>query len=192
MDILLSPFKGERELWKKIFKCVIAYEISTILILIPAVIKIAGSPPYLVPLGALFFHASSTAGNQLFNMILNVIMMVFPAIWSGLLYYFCTLYNQARLNGAHLYSNGPAVIASLGFGVAIFIIAYLRLKYPRLYVPALQGFTLPFFVLTKYIYNTEFEVMNVVGTCYPVLIGGAVALLCNLLIWPETAAKASE
>lgn len=192
MDRLLSLFQGKHELWKKVVKCVIAYEISTILILIPAFIKVAGTPPYLVPLGAIFFHASSTAGNQLMNMILNLIMIIFPAIWCGLLYYLCTIYNNARLNGANLYSNGPAVIASLGFGIIVFVVAYLRLKYPRLYNPALQGFPLPIFVLTKYIYATEFNVMNVVGTCYPVLIGGFIALLCNLLIWPETAAKASE
>ncbi|CEI88744.1 hypothetical protein RMCBS344292_03122 [Rhizopus microsporus] len=34
--------------------------------------------------------------------------------------------------------------------------------------------------------------MSIVGIFYPILIGGAIALLVNLLLWPETAAKVSE
>lgn len=189
---LAAFFKNKSDLWKKIFKCTIAYEIATILIIIPSVIKVAGSPPYLIPLGTIFFNASGTAGNQIIGMILNTFMMLISAIWSAIISYVCTAYNKARETNPGLYSNGAGIIASIGFSICVLSIAYARLKYPRLYIPALQGFTLPFFALTKGIYGTQFDIMNIVGTFYPVLWGGLIALMCNLIFWPETAAKTSE
>ncbi|CEP17259.1 hypothetical protein [Parasitella parasitica] len=178
MKSFLLFFKGKGELWKIITKCVIA---------------VAGSPPYLVPLGTLFFNASGTAGNQIMGMLLNILTMAPAAFWSGIIVKLCTVYNYARLNGhPHLYSNGAGAIAAIGFGICVFVTAYFRLKYPRLYIPALQGFTMPFFIITLGAYNTEFNVMDIVNTFYPVLIGGAIALIVNLVLWPETAAKAAE
>jgi hypothetical protein len=186
-------FKGKGELWKIITKCVIAYEIATVLVLIPAFYRIAGSPPYLVPLGTLFFNASGTAGNQIMGMLLNVLTMTPAAFWSGVIVKLCTVYNHARLNGhPELYSNGAGIIGAIGFGICVFVTAYYRLKYPRLYIPALQGFTMPFFIITLGAYKTEFNILDVVNTFYPVLIGGAIALIVNLVLWPETAAKAAE
>ncbi|KAG0766962.1 hypothetical protein G6F16_004744 [Rhizopus arrhizus] len=148
-----------------------------------------GVVPYLVILGTLFFNASGTAGNQVVEMILNIVTMLFPAIWCAIISYLCTLYNS---NNQGLYWNGTGAIASIAFFLSVFLTAYYRLKYPRLFIPALQGFTLPFFGLTKGIYDTHFDVMSIVGIFYPVLIGGAIALLVNLVLWPETAAKLSE
>ncbi|CAO3701474.1 unnamed protein product [Rhizopus stolonifer] len=185
---LLQLINTDRTLWKKIIKCTIAYEIATILILIPKVEANVGVVPYLVILGTLFFNASGTAGNQVVEMALNVGMMLIPAIWCAIISYLCVLYN----NNPNLYSNGPGVIAALAFFLSVFITAYYRLKYPRLFIPALQAFTLPFFGLTKGIYNKTFDVMSIVGIFYPVLIGGAIALAVNLVLWPETAAKLSE
>ena len=161
MKLFLDLYRDRKELWKKILKCVIAYEIATILILIPAVNKIAGNPPYLVPLGTLFFHPSGAAGNQVMMMALNVIMMLIPAIFTGIISYLCVCYNQALVTHPSLYSNGAGVIAAISFCICVFVIAYYRLKYPRLFIPALQGFTLPFFVLTRDIYGTEYNVLNV-------------------------------
>ncbi|CEP10684.1 hypothetical protein [Parasitella parasitica] len=102
------------------------------------------------------------------------------------------LETRSHIESAGLYGNGAGVIASLAFFICVFIIAYYRLKYPRLFIPALQGFVIPFFGLTSGIYRQEFDIMSIVGIFYPTLIGGAIALLTNLLIWPETAAKVSE
>ncbi|KAI8068112.1 aluminum activated malate transporter-domain-containing protein [Gilbertella persicaria] len=93
---------------------------------------------------------------------------------------------------ASLYSNGAGVIASLGFLISVFLTAYFRLKYPRLLIPSLQAFTIPFFGLTRNIYATSFDVMSIVGIFYPTLIGGGIALMVNLILWPETAARISE
>lgn len=51
-------------LWKKVTKCAIAYEIASILLLIPQFIAIVSTVPYLVVLATLFFNASGTVGNQ--------------------------------------------------------------------------------------------------------------------------------
>ncbi|KAI7869836.1 uncharacterized protein EV154DRAFT_530426 [Mucor mucedo] len=189
---LASLFKDKGDLWKKIFKCAVAYEIATILILIPSVLKVAGSPPYLVPLGTIFFNASGTAGNQIIGMLLNTLMMLLPAIWCGIVSFLCAVYNRSRETNPALYSNGAGAIASIGFSICVLTVAYVRLKYPRLYIPALQGFTIPFFALTKGIYGTHFDIMIILGSFYPVLWGGLIALMCNLLFWPETAAKTAE
>jgi hypothetical protein len=181
---------SQKELWKKITKCVIAYEIGNVIILIPVVNANVGVVPYLVPLGTLFFNASGTAGNQIVEMILNVFIMLPAAIFCAIISYLCTLYN--RHLDHDLYSNGAGVIAAISFFLCVFVIAYYRLKYPRLFIPALQGFTLPFFGLTKGIYDTQFDIMSIVGIFYPVLIGGGIALVVNLALWPETAAKLSE
>lgn len=186
---LAKFIKTDYVLWKKIIKCTVAYEIATILILIPKVEANVGVVPYLITLGTLFFNASGTAGNQIVEMLLNVAMMIIPAIWCAVFSYLCTLYNS-HMNG--LYSNGAGIIAAIAFFISVFFTAYYRLKYPRLFIPGLQGFTIAFFGLTKGIYNTQFNVMSIVGIFYPILIGGAIALLVNLLLWPETAAKVSE
>ncbi|KAI8640155.1 Fusaric acid resistance protein-like-domain-containing protein [Parasitella parasitica] len=187
---IISHLKDNKELWKKILKCTIAYEIGTIIILIPQINQTM-TVPYLVTLGTLFYNASGTAGNQIVEMALNVLMMVPACIWCAVISYLCTLYNR-RIEPANLYGNGAGAIASIAFFICVFIIAYFRLKYPRLFIPALQGFVIPFFGLTSGIYKQEFDVMSVVGIFYPTLIGGVIALLTNLLIWPETAAKVSE
>lgn len=188
---IVSYFTHNKELWKKIIKCTIAYEIGSIIILIPQVNENVGVVPFLVTLGTLFYNASGTAGNQIVEMGLNVVMMVPACIWCALVSYLCTLYNQ-HIESANLYPFGAGIIAAIAFFMCIFVTAYYRLKYPRLFIPALQGFVIPIFGLTSGIYNKQFNVMSIVGIFYPSLIGGAIALLTNLLIWPETAAKVSE
>lgn len=188
---IISYFKHNKELWKKIIKCTIAYEIGSIIILIPQVNQNVGVVPFLVTLGTLFYNASGTAGNQIVEMALNVAMMVPACIWCAIISYLCTLYNQ-HIESANLYPFGAGIIAAIAFFMCIFVTAYYRLKYPRLFIPALQGFVIPIFGLTSGIYNKQFNVMAIVGIFYPSLIGGAIALLTNLLIWPETAAKVSE
>lgn len=189
---LNNYIKTDRVTWKKIIKCAIAYEIGTILILIPQVAyKVGGSVPYLVVLGCLFFNASGTAGNQIVEMALNVFVLVPSCIWCGIIAYICTIYNR-HIESDSLYWNGASIIAALGFFIAVFVISYIRLKYPRLFIPCLQGFVIPFFGLTRGIYGTEYSVMSIVDIFYPVLLGGGIALLVNLVIWPETAAKVSE
>ncbi|GAA5794733.1 hypothetical protein HPULCUR_000079 [Helicostylum pulchrum] len=188
MKFTLNKDKG---LWKKIIKCTIAYEIGTIIVLIPQVSQNIGAVPYLVTLGTLFFNPSSTAGNEISEMCLNVMMLVPACIWVGIISYICTIYNS-HIESSALYSNGAGIIAAIAFFISVFITAYLRLKYPRLFIPSLQGFIVPFFGLTKGIYSTEFNIMSILGIFYPVLIGGSIALVVNLAIWPETAAKVSE
>lgn len=178
-------------LWKKIIKCTIAYEIATVIILVPEVSQDIGAVPYLVTLGTLFFNPSSTAGNQISEMALNIMCLVPSCLWTGIISYTCTVYNS-HIDSASLYSNGAGIIAAIAFFISVFITAYLRLKYPRLFVPSLQAFIIPFFGLTKGIYNTKFNIMSILGIFYPVIIGGSIALAVNLVLWPETAAKRSE
>lgn len=127
------------------------------------------------------------------EIILNVMFMIPSAVFCGLVGYFCTLYNQARENGVSLYSNGAAVIASMGFMVCVFVIAYYRVKYPRLFTASLQGLPLPFFALTRnIIFGTSYDVLLPIGIVYPTLIGAAIAFVVNIVVFPETAAKQSE
>lgn len=184
-------FNKDKNLWKKIIKCTIAFEIGTIVVLIPQVSHSVGAVPYLVTLGTLFFNPSTTAGNEISEIGLNILMLVPACIWVGIISYLCTIYNS-HIESASLYGNGAGIIASIAFFISVFVTAYLRLKYPRLFVPSLQGFIIPFFGLTKGIYDTEFDIMSILGIFYPVLIGGGIALFVNLVIWPETAAKVSE
>jgi FtsH-binding integral membrane protein len=189
---MLDYFKKNKALWKKVIKCTIAYEIGTIIILIPQVANNVGTVPYLVTLGTLFFNASGTAGNQIVEMLANICMLVPSCIWCAIMVYLCTLYNS-HIESSNLYSNGAGIIASLAFFIIVFVISYIRLKYPRLFIPSLQGFVIPFFTLTtKGIYSTQFHIMSIVNIFYPVLMGGAIALVVNLVFWPETAAKVSE
>jgi len=152
-----------------------------------------GSVSYLLPIGALFFHAGTTIGCQIEQIWLNFFLMVIAAVWCGVIGYLITLYNHARIDlGIPLYDNGGSVIAAIAFFLCVFVIAYYRLKYPRLFTPALEAFTLPFFTLTKQLSSTSYSIMMLLTIVYPSLIGGGVALLVNVLIWPETAAKNFE
>ncbi|KAI8982478.1 Fusaric acid resistance protein-like-domain-containing protein [Mycotypha africana] len=125
-------------------------------------------------------------------MMLNVGMMIPCAVWSGLVTFFCTLYNRALLSNPHLYHNGAGFIGAIGFAICVFTTAYVRLKYPRLLVPTLQGFTMPFFIITLGAYKTDYDVLETIRTVYGCIIGGVIALIVNLTIFPETAAKAAE
>ncbi|ORX56191.1 hypothetical protein DM01DRAFT_1334689 [Hesseltinella vesiculosa] len=118
--------------------------------------------------------------------------MISSAIYCAFFGYLCTLYNAQRHSHPHLYAHGDAVIASLSFFIAILVMAYLRLRYRRFFVPMLQGFTLPFFGLTRNFNSDTFNVMNTVSTVYPMMIGAGIGLFVNCCLWPETAAKASE
>ncbi|KAI8060171.1 hypothetical protein BC940DRAFT_371499 [Gongronella butleri] len=178
--------------WKKVVKCTVAFEIAIIFMLVPRISQNVGQVPYLLVLGTLFFNPSVTVGSQVVDILLNIMTMLPAAVFCGLMCYLCTLYNRALVYTPSLYANGAAVIAALSFFVCVLVLAYLRLKYRRLFVPMLQGFTMPFFILTRTFNQATFNIMSVVSIFYPVLIGGGIALLVNLCLWPETAAKASE
>ncbi|KAI9482971.1 MAG: hypothetical protein EXX96DRAFT_518941 [Benjaminiella poitrasii] len=191
--VLLEQFKRDKGIWKKVIKCTIAYEIGSILVLIPSVHQNEGIVPFLIPLGTLFFNAGGTAGNQIAEILLDIIVIVPVCIWCAIFSYLCTVYNNHMAeSSSSLYSNGAGIIASIAFFICLFSIGYVRMKYPRLATATLIGSVVPFFCLTKGIYNTHFNIMSVVGIFYPTLIGGGIALLVNLVVWPETAAKASE
>jgi hypothetical protein len=192
-DIYDSWITQKSTLWKRVIKATIGYEICTILCLVPAVASALGAVPYLLPLGALFFHAGTTIGCQIEQIWLNFFLMIIAATWCGVIGYLITLYNHARINlGVPLYDNGGSVIAAIGFFLCVFVIAYYRLKYPRLFTPSLEAFTLPFFTLTKQLDSTSYSIMMLLTIVYPSLIGGGIALLVNILLWPETAAKNHE
>ncbi|KAI8146438.1 hypothetical protein BJV82DRAFT_643173 [Fennellomyces sp. T-0311] len=124
------------------------------------------------------------------ELLLNLIVLIPAAIFCSTITYLLTLYNSHLGDG--LYRNGAAVIASLAFFVCVFGVSYYRVKYPRLFLAALQSMPLPFFCFTRDIYVTQFDVMLPAGIVYPLIIGCGVALVVNLCLWPETAAKASE
>ncbi|KAJ2958862.1 hypothetical protein NQZ79_g5572 [Umbelopsis isabellina] len=192
-DIYDSWITQKSTLWKRVIKATIGYEICSILCLVPAVASALGAVPYLLPLGALFFHAGTTIGCQIEQIWLNFFLMIIAATWCGVIGYLITLYNHARVNmGIPLYDNGGSVIAAIAFFLCVFVIAYYRLKYPRLFTPSLEAFTLPFFTLTKQLDSTSYSIMMLLTIVYPPLIGGGIALLVNILLWPETAAKNHE
>ncbi|KAI9284158.1 hypothetical protein BC943DRAFT_85858 [Umbelopsis sp. AD052] len=192
-DIYKEWFIQKRSLWKKVLKATLGYEICSILCLVPKVAAAMGPVSYLLPLGSLFFHAGTTIGCQIEQIWLSFCMMLMSAIWCGIIGYLITLYNQARIiYGVPLYDNGGSVIAAIAYFISIFIIAYYRLKYPRLFTPSLQAFVLVFFTLTKQLDATSYNILMLLTIVYPTLIGGGIALTVNLLIWPETAAKAFE
>lgn len=192
-DIYNEWFIQKRSLWKKVFKATLAYEICSILCLIPKVAAAMGAVSYLLPLGALFFHAGTTIGCQIEQIWLNFCMMLLSAIWCGIIGYLITLYNRALIDYAvPLYSNGGSVIAAIAFFICVFVIAYYRLKYPRLFTPALQAFVVVFFTLTRQLDATSYSILSLLTIVYPTLIGGGIALVINLAIWPETAAKVFE
>jgi hypothetical protein len=190
MERLKSVF-SIKPLWKKIIKCTVAYEAANVIILIPQVYQTV-TVAYLMPIGALLFNPSSNSGAQVLEMLLYLMFQVSAAIFSAIIVYLCTLYNR-NIESASLYSNGVGIIAAIAFFFATIVIAYYRLKFPRLFIPSLQGFVVTFFCLTANgIYSTQFNIMSIVGIFYPTLGGGVIALLVNLLLWPETAAKTSE
>ncbi|KAH8551931.1 hypothetical protein BGW37DRAFT_492938 [Umbelopsis sp. PMI_123] len=189
-DIFDEWFIQKPSLWKKVIKATIGYEICNILCFVPQVAQALGPVPYLLPLGALFFHAGTTIGCQIEQIWLNFCMLLLSAIWCGLFGYLITLYNRARIiYGVPLYDNGGSVIAAIAFYISVFAIAYYRLKYPRLFTPAWQAFILPFFNLTKQLDATSYNIVFLLTIIYPQLIGGGIALVINIVIWPETAAK---
>jgi hypothetical protein len=192
-DIYNKWFIPKRSLWKKVFKATLAYEICSVLCLVPEFAAAMGPVSYLVPLGALFFHAGSTIGCQIEQIWLNFCMMVLSAIWCAIIGYLITLYNRARIiYGVSLYYNGGSVIAAIAFFICVFVIAYCRLKYPRLFTPALQAFVVPFYSLTKQLDATSYSMYMIFTVVYPTLVGGGIALAINLVFWPETAAKNFE
>lgn len=191
MERLKIIYDKNKALWKKIIKCTIAYEICSIITLLPQINETI-TVSYLMILGALFFNPSTTAGFQVIEMSLNLCLMVSTAIYCAIIVYLCTLYNS-HIESASLYSNGAGIICAIAFFLSTWVIAFLRLKYPRLFVPTLQGFVVTFFCLTSVnIYSTQFNVMSIIGIFYPTLSGGVIALIVNLCLWPETAAKDSE
>jgi hypothetical protein len=192
-DIYNSWFVEKRTLWRRVIKATIGYEICSILCLIPTVSGAMGSVSYLLPLGALFFHAGTTIGCQIEQMWLSFFLMVIASVWCGVIGYLITLYNRARIEWqVPLYDNGGSVVAAIAFFLCVFVIAYYRLKYPRLFTASLQAFVLPFFTLTKQLDSTSYSIVMLLQIMYPTLIGGGVALLVNVVLWPETAAKNFE
>ncbi|KAI9269038.1 hypothetical protein BDA99DRAFT_557804 [Phascolomyces articulosus] len=189
-----SLFSNNKQVWRKVLKCAIAYEIATIFLLIPQVLKIFIHVPYILVLATLFFNAAGTTGGQISELLLNLVVLIPAAIFCSIITYCITVYNgHLETNpSSGLYSNGAAIIASLAFFICVFCISYCRVKYPRLFMAALQSMPLPFFCFTRDIYVTKFDVMMPAGIVYPLIIGCGIALVVNHCLWPETAAKASE
>lgn len=117
-----NVFNIDLNLCKKIIKCTVAYQIATIIILIPKVSQDIGAVPYLVTLGTLFFNPSSTAGNQISEMALNLMCLVPACLWVGVISYTCTVYNS-HIDSASLYTNGAGVIAGVAVVVVVELVA---------------------------------------------------------------------
>ncbi|OZJ07012.1 hypothetical protein BZG36_00115 [Bifiguratus adelaidae] len=180
------------KLCQKVIKAAFAYMIASILCIVPQVQPHLGVVAYLVPLGTIYFHSAMTLGSQLEQIVLNIIMLVPSAIYCGVIGYLCTLYNAARESHPGLYSNGACVIAGISFFLDVAFFAGIRIKYPRFFLASLQAFVVPFFALTRQVLSSQYDISFLFGIIYPLLIGAAIALLVNIVLWPETANKNLE
>ncbi|KAI8876515.1 hypothetical protein K501DRAFT_231909 [Backusella circina FSU 941] len=172
---------------QRVLKCTIAYFISTLFCLIPALSQGAlGPSPSLVTTGVLFSHPARSTGAQ-FDTTVTSVMGVLVAV----AYAIAALAAGVTWNNHHLdtYINSPIprVINMVFLFMGVMLTQMLRQIFPKFHFFSLQFMIIQIFTMTHAFDYTSIPYQLPLGYAIPLMIGHGIALAINLLFWPESA-----
>ncbi|KAI8995021.1 Fusaric acid resistance protein-like-domain-containing protein [Pilobolus umbonatus] len=185
LNYLYDKFPGR--IIRRVLKCTLAYFITSLFCLIhPLSEGLDIVAPTMVTTGMLFSHPGRSMGAQIDATITAVLGVV-----AAVLYAFAGMAASVQYNVLHPTNyqtepNGRYLNATFLF-VGILGAQMLRQVYPKLHFFSLQFMIIQIFVMTRALDYLTIPYELPLNYGIPLIIGHAIALAVNLLIWPETA-----
>ncbi|KAI0243975.1 hypothetical protein L0F63_004540 [Massospora cicadina] len=187
---------GRRELapsaFRHIVKSSIAFFLASLIVIIDPVRDKIGSYAYMAPFITVLFDNTRTIGAQLEISLLTCGFLAIGLVYYLLAFGLFAIYNRGMGNIARegLIIFDGAFIIALFFFLAMFILGWLRARFAKLASPAVL---LSFFLaisMTNLSFGEFDDPYHQFGwTLAPALIGLAISLLVNLILWPESASQ---
>ena len=167
---------GKNNLGKRMIKFSLATIISVIITLIPAVNVHLLQTAFLAPLSTVFAHAGQRVGLMVEGLAMLLAGSITGTAWASLGLYISSEVMKQNEEAAHTIRGIFTLISVFHFG-------YLRSSSPRLIVYCL--FHLSPSVVLLLGPNTNLSPQLIASIAYPLLIGAASVVVCNLIIFPE-------
>ncbi|ORZ16323.1 hypothetical protein BCR42DRAFT_465619 [Absidia repens] len=125
-------------------------------------------------------------GAQIDATVTSVLGLVLAVLWAFAALSAATTYNQHHL-ATHYDDPVGKVIPGLFLFVGVFFAQMLRQGLPKFYFFSLQFMIVQIFTMTRGVFETQMNWQLPLTFGIPLLIGAAISLLVNLVVWPETA-----
>ncbi|KAJ3281149.1 hypothetical protein HK104_000177, partial [Borealophlyctis nickersoniae] len=165
-------------------KLVVAFFLACLTVLIKPIAALLGTNAFIVPLSTLYFPPVVSVGAMIESWVVGSLGLLLSAVAGMAAQASVVAANNRWGNSA----SGP-VVSELWLIVCFFGLGWLRAKFQRL--------SNPFVVWAVQLSNTlilgsdatEINLALIWGILKPLLAGGLVSLVVNLLVWPTTASQ---
>jgi hypothetical protein len=163
-------------LWKRMFKNMVATTTAVIIALDPDVVRVYGPAAYLLPITTVFGHPGRRFGMMFEALVLATCGTLLGLGWSLLGVYLSSLIIQ---------ENAPAAYTIRGvfLGFALIFHGFVRSSTPRLFILTVLEIIVSVVTLT----GTSRAVSKLSATIilYPILTAVALIILVNIIVFPE-------
>ncbi|KAI9101806.1 hypothetical protein DFS34DRAFT_647595 [Phlyctochytrium arcticum] len=174
---------------RRLIKCLTAYFILYIFAWVEPIKDAFGPFLLLAPLGVTFFHPGRTLGAQLEQVVLGI-----AGAAAGAAYLLLAMVIMVRAAGGDgggdltpLPSFWRGLVGMIVLLFPVFIFSLIRSMDPRLRVFSIQGLLAVLLSAVRTYDDTTVSAITAWYSLTPFLLAGAVSLLVNVVMWPESA-----
>ncbi|KAL9550742.1 hypothetical protein MBANPS3_004592 [Mucor bainieri] len=167
-------------------KATIATLVSLIFVLNNNTRASIGTASTLVTLGTLLYFPVKPIGTHIKIAIQGVLSASIGAAWCLLGNYLANLARNPAI--ANPIQPASSAVSAVFCTVMVFVIAYVRTKYPQIYFATIFAGMIGSFALTVNASAPGFQTSITLNFFKPLLFASAISLLVNVLIWPEDSA----
>jgi hypothetical protein len=164
------------DLWKQIIKCSIACTASIIAVITPQAVQALGSATFLAPMVTTFAHPGQRLGIMIESLLMVLLGSLLGLGWSILGTFLASLVSEENSTAAY-------AIRGLFLAVASMLHGYIRSASPRIFL------FVAFFLISCLVVllrnTTQVSWRLFTNVYYPILIGGGISFLVNVLMFPE-------
>ncbi|KAJ3187684.1 hypothetical protein HDU85_006077 [Gaertneriomyces sp. JEL0708] len=171
-------------------KLSVTFLLSLVIVLIRPIGRAIGPDAYVLPLAQMYFPPVVTIGAMIETTVIGAIGCCIGAGMGFVAQASVAALNQAYVRRGHDPTSkaGGPILLGFWFLWTMFIFAFFRAKYPRTSNAYVLMSIQVIYVMTSGSYDTEIDPSAVLNVLKPLLCGGAVSMVGNLLVWPKTGA----
>ncbi|KAG2191099.1 hypothetical protein INT46_005740 [Mucor plumbeus] len=167
-------------------KATFATLISLIFVLVNDTRSTIGTASTLVTLGTLLYFPVKPIGTHIKLTIQGVLSAAIGSAWCLLGNYVANLARDPAIENP--IQPASSAVSAVFCTVIIFVIAYVRTKYPQIYFATIFAGMISSFSLTVNASTPGFQTSITLNFFKPLLFASAISLMVNLFLWPEDSA----
>ncbi|SCV56305.1 related to Lactobacillus putative histidine protein kinase SppK [Fusarium fujikuroi] len=178
LAIVLWVDTETNDLWKQIIKCSIASIGSVVAVMTPQAAAVLGPSTFLAPMATVFAHPGQRLGPMIETLLMMLLGTLFGLAWS-----IVALRLSMLATAQTTHETAHNAICAVFFTMAAFFHGYVRSASPRMFL--FVTFFLIANIITLLGGYTSVSSEVITHTYYPMMVGGGISIVVNLLIFPE-------